>query len=154
MDDLEKQFGAERRMMVDDALNKLNERYDKLRDDMMKRHEKELADLLVSVGFYEYYLCCNTQQAPRLECVLENYFLNFSSKTYVVGTQKNRLNEVGFLSTQNSCLMGKKIIKIMRNKISLSGSMLNSHNMLARGRLFSSADSVFKQFGPRSVFAF
>ena len=56
MDDLEKQFGAERRMMVDDALNKLNERYDKLRDDMMKRHEKELADLLVSVGFYEYYL--------------------------------------------------------------------------------------------------
>ena len=98
--------------------------------------------------------CCNTQQAPRLECVLENYFLNFSSKTYVVGTQKNRLNEVGFLSTQNSCLMGKKIIKIMRNKLSLSGSMLNSHNMLARGRLFSSADSVFKQFGPRSVFAF
>ena len=56
MDDLEKQFGAERRMMVDDALNKLNDRYDKLRDDMMKRHEKELADLLVSVGFYEYYL--------------------------------------------------------------------------------------------------
>ena len=29
------------------------------------------------------------------ECVLENYFLNFSSKTCVVGTQK---------STQNTCL--------------------------------------------------
>ena len=56
MDDLDKQFGAERRMMVDDALNKLNDRYDKLRDDMMKRHEKELADLLVSVGFYKYCL--------------------------------------------------------------------------------------------------
>ena len=32
-------------------------------------------------------------QAPRLEWVLENYFLYFSSKTYVVGTQKSRLNE-------------------------------------------------------------
>ena len=52
MDDLEKQFGAERRMMVDDALNKLNDRYDKLRDDMMKRHEKELADLLVSITVF------------------------------------------------------------------------------------------------------
>ena len=27
------------------------------------------------------------------ECLLENYFLCFSTKTYVVGTQKNRLNE-------------------------------------------------------------
>ena len=48
MDDLEKQYAAERRMMVDDALNKLNDKYDKLRDDMMRRHEKELADLMVS----------------------------------------------------------------------------------------------------------
>ena len=28
----------------------------------------------------------------------------FSSKTYVVGTQKNRLNETVLLSTQNTCL--------------------------------------------------
>ena len=27
------------------------------------------------------------------ECVMENEFSYFSSKTYVVGTQKNRLNE-------------------------------------------------------------
>ena len=35
--------------------------------------------------------------------VLENYFLYFSTKTYVVGTQKNRLNERVLLSTQNTC---------------------------------------------------
>ena len=28
---------------------------------------------------------------------------NFSTKTYVVGTQKNRLNETVLLSTQNIC---------------------------------------------------
>ena len=43
-------------------------------------------------------------QAPRLECVLENYFLYFSSKTYVVDTQKSRLNETVLLCTQNTCL--------------------------------------------------
>ena len=43
-------------------------------------------------------------QAPRLECVLEKCFLYFSSKTYVVGTQKSRLNETVLLSTQNTCL--------------------------------------------------
>ena len=30
------------------------------------------------------------------ECVLENYFFYFSSKTYVVSTQKNRLIETVF----------------------------------------------------------
>ena len=30
---------------------------------------------------------------PPDECVTENYFSYFSTKTYVVGTQKNRLNE-------------------------------------------------------------
>ena len=38
-------------------------------------------------------------QASKLECVLEKYFLYYSSKTYVVGTQKNRLNETVLLST-------------------------------------------------------
>ena len=32
------------------------------------------------------------------------YFSYFSTKTYVVGTQKNRLNETVLLSTQNTCL--------------------------------------------------
>ena len=34
--------------------------------------------------------------------VSENYFSYFSSKTYVVGTQKNRLNETVLLSTQST----------------------------------------------------
>ena len=33
-----------------------------------------------------------------------NYFCYFSTKTYVVGTQKNRLNETILLSNQNTCL--------------------------------------------------
>ena len=40
------------------------------------------------------------EQAFSKECVTENYFLYFSSKTYVVGTQKNRLNETVLLSTK------------------------------------------------------
>ena len=38
----------------------------------------------------------------------------FSTKTYVVGTQKNHLNETVLLSTQ---LMGMKIFHILRSKI-------------------------------------
>ena len=59
-----------------------------------------------------------TGQGSRKECILENYFLFFSSKTYVVGTQKNCLNETVLLSTQNTCLiklMGKKRITILRS---------------------------------------
>ena len=41
-------------------------------------------------------------QAPRKECVTENYFSYFSTKTYVVGTQS--LDETVLLSTQNTCL--------------------------------------------------
>ena len=37
------------------------------------------------------------------ECVTEKYFSYFSTKTYVVGTQKNRLNKMVLLSTQNIC---------------------------------------------------
>ena len=35
--------------------------------------------------------------------VLKKFFFYFSTKTYVVGTQKNRLNETVLLSTQNIC---------------------------------------------------
>ena len=45
-----------------------------------------------------------------------NYFLYFSSKIYVVDTQKNRLNETVLLSTPKhmSKLMRKKIFKNLR----------------------------------------
>ena len=35
------------------------------------------------------------------ECVTKIHFSYFSTKTYVVGTQKNRLNETVVLSIQN-----------------------------------------------------
>ena len=38
---------------------------------------------------------------------IKNKFSYFSTKTYVVGTQKNRLNETVLLSTQNICSNGR-----------------------------------------------
>ena len=40
----------------------------------------------------------------QIKSVIANYFSYFSTKTYVVGTQKNRLNETVILSTDNTCL--------------------------------------------------
>ena len=42
--------------------------------------------------------------SPPGKSVTENYDFYFSTKTYVVGTQKNRLDETVLLSTQNTCL--------------------------------------------------
>ena len=39
----------------------------------------------------------------QVKCVSENYFSYFSTKTYVVCAQKNRLNETVLLTTQNTC---------------------------------------------------
>ena len=41
---------------------------------------------------------------PDKSAYLKIYFFYFSTKTYVVGTQKNRLNETVLSSTQNTCL--------------------------------------------------
>ena len=41
---------------------------------------------------------------PPDKSVNEYYFSYFSTKTYVVGTQKNHLAETVLLSTQNTCL--------------------------------------------------
>ena len=54
-------------------------------------------------------------QASIYECILEIYFLYFSSKTYVVGTQKNRLNETVQNTKHMFKLMGKKIISILHS---------------------------------------
>ena len=72
-------------------------------------------------------------QAPRSESVPESYFSYFSTKTYVVGTQKNRLHETVLLSTNNICLdcMVRKIIKILRTKTLLNCSYV--HNVLFQG---------------------
>ena len=50
---------------------------------------------------------------------MENYFSYFSTKTYVVGTKKNRLNETVLFSTQNICLNWwvRKYLQIYEKKI-------------------------------------
>ena len=45
------------------------------------------------------------------------YFSYFSTKTYVVGTQKNHLNETVLLSTHTIDLLGKKIFTVLRVNI-------------------------------------
>jgi len=45
--DLEAAYQAKRRMMVDEALNKLHADYDKQRSDLTRRHQEELAALKV-----------------------------------------------------------------------------------------------------------
>ena len=47
LDNLESQYAAQKKIMVDDAISKLNEKYDKRREDLTRRQEKELADLQV-----------------------------------------------------------------------------------------------------------
>ena len=42
-------------------------------------------------------------QAFNNECVTEKIFFLILNQTYVMGTQKNRLNETVLLSTQNIC---------------------------------------------------
>ena len=42
-------------------------------------------------------------QAPQIRVCNFKLFSYFSTKTYVMSTQKNRLNETVLLSTQNTC---------------------------------------------------
>ena len=61
-------------------------------------------------------MLCKRDAGPQirdLECVNENNFSYFSTKTYVVGTQKNRLDE---LPKHMFKLMDKKIVTILRLK--------------------------------------
>ena len=54
----------------------------------------------------------------RMCTVIEKYYLNISTKTYIVGTQKNGFNETVLLSTQNMLkLMGRKIISILQSLV-------------------------------------
>ena len=60
-----------------------------------EQKEKSLRNLRTFIIIY---------RPPDKSVQLKNYFSYFSTKTYVVGTQKNRLNETVLLSTQNICL--------------------------------------------------
>ena len=54
--DLEAAYQAKRRLMVDEALNKLHGDYDKQRADLLKKHQQELAALQVCKIFHINYL--------------------------------------------------------------------------------------------------
>ena len=49
------------------------------------------------------YACMFNNAELKLRVGNENLCSYFSTKTYVVGTQKNRLNETVLLSTQSLC---------------------------------------------------
>ena len=70
----------------------------------------DLKKNMAARGCGQFPLC-----TPDLELrvCIKKYFPYYSTKTYVVGTQKNRLNETVLLSTQNIKLMGKKIYTIV-----------------------------------------
>ena len=46
----------------------------------------------------------DSNSALQIRVRLGKLFIHFSSKTYVVGTQKNRINETVLLSKQNTRL--------------------------------------------------
>ena len=54
-------------------------------------------------SFENSYISFAGPRALVKECETKIYFFYFAIKTYVVGTQKNRLNEAVLLSTQNIC---------------------------------------------------
>ena len=58
-----------------------------------------LGNKLVYVHFFQL-----SETGPQIRVRNGYLFSYFSTKTYVVGTQKNRLNEAVLLSTQNTCL--------------------------------------------------
>ena len=69
---------------------------------------------------YQKNNCPISQPKHMLWVLLRNV-----SMKHVVGTQKNHLNEMVLLNTQNMLKpIGKKILKILRSKIVLSKPML------------------------------
>ena len=49
MRDLDNRYAALKKVMVDDAMAKLHDKYEKERDAMLKRHQTELAALQVGI---------------------------------------------------------------------------------------------------------
>ena len=73
---------------------------------------------LLCIQSSRYEESCTRLLDMRMFTVIEKYYLNFSTKTYIVGTQKNRFNEMVLLSTQNMFnLMGRKIISILQSLV-------------------------------------
>ena len=73
---------------------------------------------------FQNYMKLTDFMPPDSEAI-KNLFSYSSTKTHVVGTQKNRLIETVLLSTQNTCLKGceRKYSKFYKLKVCLSGPM-------------------------------
>ena len=71
-----------------------------------------------NVGHFSAYLHALSLKSAYRKII----FSYFSTKTYVVGTQKNSLNETVLLSTQNACLnwSGRKYLPFYAQKFFLS----------------------------------
>ena len=69
------------------------------------RLPRQTQSSVVEIQYHFEIITCTPSiyNRPQDKCVTENYFSYFSTKTYVVGTQKNCLNETALLSTQNMC---------------------------------------------------
>ena len=77
--------------------------------------------------------------------MIENNSSYFLTKTYVVGTQKNRLNETVLLSTQNMFkLMGKKIMTILCSKVLLIWMYVGACALIGLNTVYFIAPSLSK----------
>ena len=71
-----------------------------------------------------------TNVRPPDKSAYQKLFSYFSTKTYVVGTQKNRLQETVLSRTQNMFkLMGKKIITILSHLLNWTYVTFFSRNV-------------------------
>ena len=72
---------------------------------MLSKHSAILATFIIKVPFvFKTFVLSIFEWTLKIDfTVIKKQFSYFSTKTYVVGTQKNRLNEMVLLSTQNIC---------------------------------------------------
>ena len=79
------------------------------------------------------------QQAFSLKSlsVYKTIIFHFSTKTYVVGTQKNHPNETVLLSTKNMLkLMGKKILQFYAEQFCLFNSVVQASLHICSWNIF------------------
>ena len=90
-----------------------------LSNDMCSR-QRHRSGCWAFIQFVRVTLSCwlHAESAEKdLDRVPNNYFTYFSTKTYVVGTQKNRLNETVLLNGDGSFEHPKRKFKLMGKKI-------------------------------------
>ena len=77
----------------------------RLLNDQVNNDKLKPAQLLNVFLFLFFATKKDVNTSPQINVrTLKSFFFYFSTKTYVVGTQKNRLNETVLLIAQNICL--------------------------------------------------